>query len=364
MSSNLQSPNLSWDIGTAYDMFMSLDVLHHPENYGLRGAWAAGVRSRLPVAERELLQQAHRMFYKGFLYWVYNLPEPKDGAAVLKALAQLPAEERIQTLTFYPNMPAEMQEVLEHVAARQSWNEQDLKIVKNAYEHESVSKKDIASMLEVWAHSAEVGDSYLAALQAYHEVFFAEEEVRIRPALRAAVSRGQNLAKELDVLALLEKLTEGFRFAEPLEVSELVLIPSFWIAPLVAYMRVSDEQMMILFGGRPSDASLVPGEVVPDALFRALKAMADPTRLRILRYLTSEPMTPAQLARRLRLRAPTVVHHLRTLRLAGLVHLTLESGKKVHYTARSEAVSAMYIALQDFLAKKTPLLNQESYDDA
>ena len=41
-----QSPQLTWDIGTAYDFFMSLEVLHHPDDYGLRASWAAGVRSR------------------------------------------------------------------------------------------------------------------------------------------------------------------------------------------------------------------------------------------------------------------------------------------------------------------------------
>ena len=70
--------------------------------------------------------------------------------------------------------------------------------------------------------------------------------------------------------------------------------------------------------------SLVPGELVPDALYQPLKALADPTRLRILRYLSDEPLTPAALARRLRLRSPTVIHHLDALRLARLVILTLE----------------------------------------
>jgi DNA-binding transcriptional ArsR family regulator len=249
-------------------------------------------------------------------------------------------------------MPVPIQEVLGQVFARKSWTDQDVKIIKAAYEHEPVSKKDIVNVLDVLARSEDLGEPYLKAMRAYYEVFFAEEEVRIRPALRAAVERAQQLATEFDVSTLLEKLTEGFHFGEALHISELILVPSYWIAPLVAYIQVTDAQMVFMFGGRPADASLVPGEVVPDALFRALKAMADPTRLRILRYLTAEPMTPAQLSRRLRLRAPTVVHHLRTLRLAGLVHLTLESGKKVHYTARSEAVAVMYQALQDFLAKQ------------
>src|SRR5690606_25511350 len=48
---------IKWDIGTAYDFFISLWVLHEPEHLGLRGSWAAGVRSRLPAPERELLQR-------------------------------------------------------------------------------------------------------------------------------------------------------------------------------------------------------------------------------------------------------------------------------------------------------------------
>ena len=69
----LSKQRIEWDIGTAYDFFISLWVLHEPEHLGLRGSWAAGVRSRLPGPERELLQRVatisielrfHR-FYRG-----------------------------------------------------------------------------------------------------------------------------------------------------------------------------------------------------------------------------------------------------------------------------------------------------------
>ena len=36
-------PRLSFDFGTAYDLFISLQVLHYPEKFGLRASWAAGV---------------------------------------------------------------------------------------------------------------------------------------------------------------------------------------------------------------------------------------------------------------------------------------------------------------------------------
>ena len=107
--------------------------------------------------------------------------------------------------------------------------------------------------------------------------------------------------------------------------------------------------MAFMFGVRPAEMSLVPGEPVPDTLLRMLKALADPTRLRILHYLSQETMTPAQLSRKLRLRAPTVTHHLSAMRLAGLVHVSLEaSGDKV-YACRMEAIQSTCNALKNYL---------------
>jgi DNA-binding HxlR family transcriptional regulator len=148
----------------------------------------------------------------------------------------------------------------------------------------------------------------------------------------------------------LEELSQGLRFGELTGVAELVLAPSFWCTPLVYWGKVGAGRTAWLFGARPPGSSLVPGEVVPDAILRALKALSDPTRLRILHYLTQAPLTPAQLARRLRLRAPTVTHHLNTLRLAGLVQLTLGEGHEVKaYAARSGAIAAAFASLQDFM---------------
>lgn len=91
---------------------------------------------------------------------------------------------------------------------------------------------------------------------------------------------------------------------------------------------------------------------MPDALLRALKALSDPTRLRILHELAGEPHSPSQMARRLRLRAPTVTHHLNALRLAGLLQLTLGEKKEVkRYALRFEAVDAACIALHRFLRR-------------
>jgi DNA-binding transcriptional ArsR family regulator len=59
----------------------------------------------------------------------------------------------------------------------------------------------------------------------------------------------------------------------------------------------------------------------------------------------------SELARRLKLRAPTVTHHLTELRLSGLVNLTFV-GQEKRYTTRVEALDLMCNALKDFMQTK------------
>ncbi len=352
-------PRLLWDWGTAYDFFHSLGILHHPSKFGVRGSWAAGVRARLPAAEREILEQSKSLVYAPF-HWIYALPEPKDGATVLWSLSQVPPAERLTALALSPETPSDIAEALKGVAARGTWDDKDQETLRFAYQRKyeakgdkhSISPKELANTLDWWSRSEEFGERYLEALRAYQEGFFAEEEKRIRPALKQALKHAQKLAEQMELPDLLEELSQGLRVEEPPEFAELVLAPSYWGTPLVSFGKVSAEREIWLFGARPPDASLVPGEAVPDSLMRALKALSDPTRLRILRYLAEESLSLAQLARLLRLRPPTVMHHLKTLRLAGLVQLTMEMGasKKIkYYAARSEAVATAFASLQCFL---------------
>ena len=346
------SPTLQWDSGTAYDLFISLYTLHHPKDFALRGAWAVGVRSRLPAAEREFLQEI-MAFFRWPFEWVHTLPAPKDAQTAVDALSQIPPAQRLP--------------ILHHIQPHTGWGETLLGIIeKGAYTaaderhlHQlataenitlgpNVSKQDFRPWLKWWAESAEFGERYLAALREYQQVFFAEDEKRIQPALQLALTQAQELAIHLPLTELLEELSQGVKYEEPPQAETLILAPSYWGSPFLFYNLHSQATRIIAFGGRPATASIVPGELIPDALFNSLKALADPTRLRILRYLIAEPLTPTELASRLRLRAPTVVHHLHALRLARLVHLKFTpEGKK--YQARREAVTHTYQLLNAFL---------------
>ncbi len=351
----IANPKLFWDWGTAYDFFVSLSVLHDPSAFGLRPAWAAGMRSRLPGEERESLEQFQsNPFARRPLSWIYTLPDPKDGAAVLTSLEKLPVEDRLKTLARWPKTSDEVVDTLSSVCETGRWGEAEVGILRDCLREKG--EKDLAkpevieTTLNWFSDPGGSGERLLQALRTYYEVFFAEEESRIRPALRDGLEEAKALATRLPVPDLVEKLSQGVRLEEGFEAPELVLAPSFWGSPLLIFGMVSEQREIMLFGARPKDASLVPGEIVPDAQLKALKALSDPTRLRILRYLAEEALTPTQLSRRLRLRPSTVVHHLDILRLATLVQLSVGTkGKEKRYAARTETVGEIFSGLEQFL---------------
>lgn len=350
--SDQSSVQIEWDIGTGYDMFVSLWVLHEPDRFGLRGSWAAGVRSRLPAAERDLLQ---RFIDTGWpVSWPYTLNAPKDGNTVIKALEAIPPADRLEAL--YSPADPKIVSVLHDVGMRGTVTDENLAAVVDYMQHDADKKMSTAkatkkaeAMLQLWANPVETGEGLLSGLCSYQEQFFAEEEVRIAPALLEAQTRAQEMAEKVELPELLEELSQGVRVDKKLDMKRAILVPSFWSTPFMVFAMVDKDTEMFLYGARPNDASLIPGEVVPDALYQALKALADPTRLRILRYLEEEPATASQLAKRLRLRAPTVIHHLDALRLARMVQLTLSHESK-RYAIRKDAVTNTCAMLEGFLS--------------
>ena len=54
----------------------------------------------------------------------------------------------------------------------------------------------------------------------------------------------------------------------------------------------------------------------------------------------------------LRLRPPTVLHHLQTLRLAGLVTIHVSETGEKRYTSRAETLDGIFSAVKDFIGNQ------------
>lgn len=351
----MKSTTVSWDYGTAYELFVSLMVLHEAEEYGIRAGWAAGVRSRIPATERHLLEEM-LPFMEIPIAWIHTLPEPKDSIAVQWAMRQIPAEQRMLKILNYETSDSEWCQVIRKVAESGTWDSKDLNFFMEMFKKkhkkgkEPYSREGITKFLDWWSRPAEFGDMFLSALQAYHQAFFEEEEKRISPILKQQLEKAKELSKTRDAKELLAELSKGVSYDELVETKNVVFIPAYWITPLIMFQPSGENKVLVLFGARPSDMSVIPGEVLPDGLVRTLKALADPTRLKILHDLANEELTPSEIARRLHLRAPTVTHHMNELRMAGLVHKIIQ-GQETRYRTRRESFNAMCDEMNKFLDK-------------
>lgn len=75
-----------------------------------------------------------------------------------------------------------------------------------------------------------------------------------------------------------------------------------------------------------------------EQLVETFKAIADESRLKIIAHISDSPATVGDLSELLDLKAPTVSHHLSTLRAAGLVTVRKE-GTSHYYTFRAEGLT-------------------------
>ena len=347
-------PVPAWDVGTAYELFVSLHVLHEPELFDLRHSWAAKIRSRIPIAERTFLEEIY--FFIDFpLGWIYRLPSPKNAITVIYGLQQMNAAERGKALLgLESNLKPESKPLLK-IAKNGTWSKNDLAtltpLMCKAEAGRDRNEEDLIKFLNWWVRPEDFGNMLLSSLQAYHVSFFEQEEQRVSSVLQDGLKYARELAKHLTVSELMAKLSQGVRY-EDVVGKKIILVPTFWMTPLVYLGKISEEEQIFLFGARPSTMSAIPGELVPEGLLITLKALADPTRLKILNYLSKEELTPSELSHRLNLRPPTVVHHLKELRLSGLVNLTIRKQERL-YRARLEALDSIYSDLKRFLANRS-----------
>lgn len=80
----------------------------------------------------------------------------------------------------------------------------------------------------------------------------------------------------------------------------------------------------------------------------AYKALADPTRRRILRLLRDGPRTSGEIAERFDTSWPTVSRHLAVLRDAGLI-LSVRDGQQIIYELNTTVVEDLVNSLMDWV---------------
>lgn len=84
------------------------------------------------------------------------------------------------------------------------------------------------------------------------------------------------------------------------------------------------------------------------------KVLADETRQKIMKVCCCRNLTVSEIVAQINVTQPTVSHHLKVLRDAGLV-LTERRGKEIYYTLNQRKVVSGCCALADTFAPDMPL---------
>jgi ArsR family transcriptional regulator len=91
--------------------------------------------------------------------------------------------------------------------------------------------------------------------------------------------------------------------------------------------------------------------VVVAALDDLFKALADPTRRKILHLLGAGEMTAGQLAEHFQISGPSMSHHFNILKQADLV-FTRRSGQQIYYSLNTTVFQDMLTGVLDILSVK------------
>jgi len=95
-----------------------------------------------------------------------------------------------------------------------------------------------------------------------------------------------------------------------------------------------------------------------ESVDEALRAMADPSRRRILTLVQSDERTAGEIAAELPITWPAVSQHLRVLKGAGLI-AERRAGTRRYYRARPEGLAGVREFLDGFWDEKLQTLKRE-----
>jgi len=89
-------------------------------------------------------------------------------------------------------------------------------------------------------------------------------------------------------------------------------------------------------------------------LNEVFKALADPTRRRILQLLQSGEMTAGELAEQFDMAKPSVSHHFNVLKQADLI-VSRREGQQIHYGLNTTVLEDVLASFWDlFAGRRTP----------
>lgn len=185
----------------------------------------------------------------------------------------------------------------------------------------------------------------LKVLAGWNEQYFRHLDPAILAGLKTDAATKKALAATMESGELVELATSGVQYDPAPDFTRLVLVPQHHFVP----WNVHDTYASTVFDLYP--AEILPPEPghIPRALLRLTSALADESRLLILRFLAEGPRNFTEVVKFSGLAKSTVHHHLVALRAAGLVRVHSTAVSADRYSLRPGALEQSGVRLAAFV---------------
>lgn len=288
---------ISFRYSPLLDMALSLLVAQHPERFGEAPAgWAAQLAGRLPPGLPSRLR---------------TLAERNDLFALaleLEGSAPLPVPALLQRLSSAQPKLAD--------ALKQYWD---------------ALAPEVAARAGLLLESAQ---SEAAELD------------RLGPL--AFISRfSDRVSVAGDGEALVLHWGKGIRIALT-DLDRILFVPSAFCPRRLMFYRAGRVQ---IFFYAPREAEPSAPDEAPESLLLGFSALADATRLRLLRLIAREELPAQEMAQRLEVNESTISRHLKVLVEAGLAGRDRQEGRFVYYAAQWERIDRLAAGIKAYLGR-------------
>lgn len=296
MDSQSLREKLTFRYSPLLDMALSLVVLDNPERFGHQ-QWAAGLLERIP-----------------------------DEQAVLSALRR--ESDRIDMFA----LALELEESGRHMS---------IPSILSLYKEREPEAGQ--ALISYW----EALSPYIAARMHIVAQSLQDEQKRAEGMDAAAFlcSFSDRIRVVGDGGSIILRWGQGMRV--PLaDLNNVLMMPSLFCPRRLMFYRLGPIQIFFYAAGSmPAALEDEP----PESLLLGYSALAEPTRLKLLRLIARETLPAREMARRLSLNESTVSRHLRILVEAGLISQSGQMGKFIYYTYQEGRAARLAASLVQFI---------------
>ncbi|MFB5675721.1 ArsR family transcriptional regulator [Paenibacillus terreus] len=193
--------------------------------------------------------------------------------------------------------------------------------------------------------SVRIRRTYTPLLRAWDKEYFRQQEGELRAIAFEDAEEKKMLLGKMDPDALVEYATSGLVVPPLQDLDTVVLFPSAHNRPINTYCFYS-RMLLIQY---PVDIPEENEDEPPTILLRLTRAVADPQRLRLLRYFAGEPKSLSDMRRDLKQADEELMSDLMILRVAGLLRIHIGRYGKEKFSIRPEGTSDLQMFLESYV---------------